>query len=151
MKLARALKLKNKISGEIARISTLLSSENVQTGNNSSKFKLVELVVSLRTKREKLVALKTGIAKANVGIWETIFKITEAKGQITFLRQLNTREGEYKDSGGYGDIPSVVIYKPFLNKLDVETQVNDLESEIDLLQEKVDHYNQITEIDFAVE
>jgi len=144
MKLSRALKLKKKLAGEISQLQQLISTENTQLDENKSRFVVKDLLAELTQKQEKLVAVKTQIAQANRFIWESIFKITELKGRITFLRSINTQEGSFSEVSYRETINKK--FTPQINKAEVESMVKVIEAEIETLQESIDEYNQTTQV-----
>jgi hypothetical protein len=145
MKLARALKLKKKLAGEIAKLQQLINTENLQVDTNKSRFDVKDLLNDLFVKQEKLVAVKTQIAQANSAIWSRIFLITEFKGRITFLRGINTQEGSFSEVSYRETINKT--FTPQVNKAEIEEMVKRLETEIESLQEEIDEYNQTTQVD----
>ena len=141
MKLSRALKLRKKLAGEIAHLQQLISVENVSQDENESKFVVENLWVELHYKQTKLVSVKTAIAVGNAGIWESIFQIVELKGQVTFLRNLDTKEGTFNEAS-YHQEALKRTYKPQIDKVRVEKEIKNLEVQIEELQDKIDDYNQ---------
>jgi hypothetical protein len=144
MKLARALKLKKKLAGEIAKLQQLISVENLQVDENRSRFIVEDLLQELDDKQDKLIAIKTQIAQANSAIWEKIFTITELKGAITFLRGINTQEGSFSEVSYRETINKK--FTPQINKADIEVMVKKIEEKIEVLQDSIDEYNQSTQV-----
>jgi hypothetical protein len=139
MNLAKALKAKNQLVGEINKLREVIQSQNVQLNDNTSHFKVGTAYADYVSNLQKLAALKANIAQANVDVWLAIFTIVELKGQIAFLNGLNTREGTFKE-GSYGQVVDNV-YKPALNTAFVHDEIVRAEAQIVMLQDQVDDYN----------
>ena len=80
MKLAKALKLKNQLAGEVAQLKELLANQNVRSAKQKFDYDNREVLAKLRAKIDELVRVKTGIATANVDAYERIFRLAELKG-----------------------------------------------------------------------
>lgn len=146
MKLARALKLKKKLAGEVAQLQRLILTENVEVDQNKSKFDVKQRMEELVEKQKKLADLKTEIAKANSDIWAAIFHMTEIKSHIAFLRSLDTKEGTFSENYRFSEDLTKKTYKPQIDKLEVETRISKLEAEVEKLQEQIDEFNQVHNI-----
>ena len=143
MKIAKALKLKNQLAGEIAKLQTLLSGNNSFEEGKIVRFDAAALYEEYKNKLEELIQLKRKIAQGNFDIWEKIFRITELKGKIQFLRTLPVREGISKerdwDQGGTRTIE--VKWTAVLNPKMIQDEITLLEKEIIDLQDQIDEYN----------
>jgi len=139
MNLAKALKRKNQLVGEINKLKEIIESQNVQLNDNRSRFNVHEAYVDYLRKLKELADLKAAIAVANVDIWLKIFSIVELKGQIAFLNSLNTREGTFKE-GAYGQVVDNT-YKPVLSAEVVHEEIVRAEAQIVELQDQIDDYN----------
>lgn len=144
MNLAKALKHKNQLVGEINKLRTLIQSENVQLNSNKSRFDVQQAYAEYEQKIKELVALKASIATANASIWSAIFIVVELKGQIAFLQSLATREGTFEE-GAYGQ-KLTNVYTPALNAKYVQDEILTLEKQIVDLQDSIDAYNHQTTI-----
>jgi len=144
MNLAKALKHKNQLVGEINKLRTIVQSENVQLNSNKSRFDVPQAYAEYEQKLAELVDLKAALAVANADIWKTIFTVVELKGQIAFLQQVGTREGTFEE-GAYGQ-KLTNVYTPALNAKYVQDEILRLEKQIVDLQDTVDAYNHQTTI-----
>ena len=92
--LARALKEKNRIVGEINALKSIFSRENsrVETEGKAQRSRQ-EIWDNITKRTEDLIALKAKIATANVDIYPLIEKMSELKGRVTYVQGLNTLEG----------------------------------------------------------
>lgn len=147
--LARALKIKNRLSGRFAQVTndiTTYNSQSVQVVEEkvqSPEVNVSELFDQREALRTALVKIKMLIAGANAGIQQAIYEIAEAKGDITFFAGLTTTHGF--QASHYG--PGGTQYVAFKRKADVDAEKKRLESLVDTLQEKIDKHNHATQIE----
>lgn len=133
--LAKALKLKNRLAGRLAKTtSTMLQYNSVLEGHK--EVDVLDLDKQRAELSESLVDLKTAIYEANKGIYRFINQMSEKKSEIDFLNSLQTRNGV---EPGYGE--NTHIYVAAIKKVDVDKRVKLLEKEIDDLQDQIDRYN----------
>ena len=160
MKLAKALKEKNRIAGEINRLKTLISRENSRDVKSSSTVDVASLWINLLNTTEKLIKVKTEIFKANVCIYDKIVRMAELKGRSAWLSSINTNNEKIENP--YGTNIMVTEYKACMalnqnvNILDlvrqfkledVDRMTKDLQDEIAKLQDEIDEYNATVSID----
>ncbi|MCK9430025.1 MAG: hypothetical protein M0R17_08480 [Candidatus Omnitrophica bacterium] len=147
MKLYKALKLKKKLTGEIAFLEQQISSKNsfqVDQVELPMKFNVEKLNEELMTKVYELIQLKLKINVANNTIQEKIFWLSEYKSLISFWKN-NVSGTSGMVQSGYSN--------PCLIKYDVqfdETKRNELidfyQNKLDEIQEEIDTFNYNTEI-----
>jgi hypothetical protein len=141
MKLAKALKLKNQLAGEIAQLKELLATQNVRSAKQKFDYDNREVLAKLRAKIDELVRVKTGIATANVDAYERIFRLAELKGLAATLKTLETKSGVFRERGSFGE-PSIEIeYVAQFGKIAVDAEVAALEKEAQSLQDALDEFN----------
>ena len=145
MKLVKALKLKNRLAGNIARTQALIERENSQPEKTYNHEKVTLLVNNLFNDRNELIELKAKIQVKTAPIAHKLIRLAELKGEITWFQELNCREGEVKQ--GYGSEKDTIVYKAYYNQNSIDETVQSLQEEIDGLQDEVDEYNAITSID----
>ena len=80
--LAKALKEKNRIVGEINKLWTLVSKENSCWETHTRSIDVKETMKTVDFLTEKLIELKTKIGKANEGILEYMYSLEECKNLI---------------------------------------------------------------------
>lgn len=132
--LAKALKLKNRLAGRLAKTTSTISLYNsVLEGHK--EVNVLDLDKQRAELSESLVDLKTAIYEANKGIYRFINQMSEKKSEIDFLNSLQTRNGV---EPGYGENTH---YVAAIKKVDVDKRVKLLEKEIDDLQDQIDRYN----------
>ena len=146
MKLSKALKLKNRLAGEVALAQRLLAETNVGEGENKPAHNVALLYSRMAQQQEELADLKTRIARANMPIWNRITLMAELKARIVWLRTLNTKDGSFYLEGRYGTEPKKVDYHATLTAERVESDVKALSAEIERMQDEVDEFNATTEL-----
>jgi hypothetical protein len=140
MKLAKALKLKNKLAGEVARLKELLAEQNSRSTRQKFDYQNQQVLADLRAKIAELVATKAAIGAANSEIYPMIFRLAELKGLVITLKGLSTKEGVYAESLGYAQSVEVE-YVAQLKKAEVDKLAEELETEIQELQDALDEFN----------
>lgn len=146
MKLAKALKEKNRLVGDIKRLQAILQRENSRLSTSTSKVDLAEVVQSLADQTEKLIKLKSAIFAANVGIYKKILRMGELKAHIAFLASLDTRDGEFFGNP-YGSGTSLPeTRKAYYKTEDIDGVTLDFQNKIAQLQDEIDEYNGITDV-----
>lgn len=143
MKLSKALKVKNRLVGEINTLQHLINRDN-----SSEESKYYESAISakfqeLQEKTKALIELKTKIQKATVPICGPLLEMAELKGQIDFYRNLKTTSGEVKSH--YDNSPPVT-FRCFMSQQDVDKKLAEINAKIGDLQDEVDEHNAITVI-----
>ena len=143
--MAKALKLKNRFAGRIARLQEeIITYNSVQDGQERPDVN--EMLKFLDRLVENLSCLKFAIYNANMKVQRTIFDLAERKSRLTWLQMLNTRNGTFNE---YGDTPT--SYTATLRKTDVDKMTSALEQEVDRLQDTLDKFNHTTEIEVPSE
>lgn len=138
MRLAKALKLKKSLVGEIAALKTQIQNKNsfLVGSNVVEKFDNYKTLDLLNKKVDELITLKLRINEANIGIQEKIFTLSELKSQIQFWRGLNVREG-VQESYGTTDR----TYLAQIDEVKRDEMVKNIQINIDNIQEEIDVYN----------
>jgi hypothetical protein len=138
--LAKALKLKNRLTGRIAQLSQDIKSYN-------SRQEGAEVIDVQRRYAERadlvarLVDLKTTINHTNQAVQRIIYTLAERKSLLSLLAELNTQHGMVSQ---YHQAP--VSYIAQIRKEQVDQERLRLEQEVDTLQEQLDRFNQTTMI-----
>ena len=145
MKLARALKEKNRLVGEINRLKGLIQRDNSHESTKIVKTDLDKAWADLDTATEKLVNLKAAIFAANVKIEAKIIKIGELKSRVAWLKTLNVQEGTEETPSFRGES----IKKEFVankGQTAVDEMLVKLGAEIDSIQDEIDEFNATMEV-----
>ena len=93
----------------------------------------------------RLLDWKLKLYEASGPIRETIFRLSEAKGEVMFWLSLNCTEGKEAKQFGEGDIIRTAV----VSADEAAKKAEDLENEIDQLQSKLEMFNQITTVNLA--
>jgi hypothetical protein len=141
--LGKALKIKNRLAGRLAKVQADIQAYNSVPGGQVNQ---VNVPALLRTREElaaALVSLKTAINDANRTAQRDICALAEKKATAAFLAGVNTRHGPQPPV-----YPSTVevTYVAALKKADVDGLVARLETEIDQLQDRLDEFNHVHKI-----
>ncbi len=143
--LAKALKMKNSLVGEINRAKEILTRENSRLELTSSKVDREVVYKEILSKTMALVELKTQIAKANIGIYNVLTDMAEVKSMITYLKTLPTLNGIVQIDN-YAGVSTEKRYSAFLNQEGVDTIVAKLQKRVEELQDAADTFNATTTI-----
>jgi hypothetical protein len=141
MKIAKALKLKNQLAGEVAQLKERLIKQNSRSSKQKFDYDNREVLARLRTKVAELVKVKAVIAAANAEIYDKIFRLAELKGMVTTFTGLDTKAGVFHEGGRFGDAGYEVEYIAQIGKVDVDKLVAELNAEIQSLQDALDEFN----------
>jgi hypothetical protein len=141
MKVAKALKLKNQLAGEVAQLKELLSKQNSRPSKQKFDYDNHEVLARLRAKLNELVTVKTALAAANTEIYEKIFRLAELKGLVAILNGLETKAGVFHEGRGFGESVYEVEYVAQLGKVEVDKLADEMKTEIQSLQDALDEFN----------
>ena len=142
MNLAKALKLKNRLAQKINNLKQEIQTENSARADDPRKIKVEDLMNELEETIEIFIKLKLSIFVASTPMRENILKLGELKSKILFLKGISTKEGKIND---YGD--NDIEYSVIFDKIYIKIKINACETEIDSLQDELDKFNHITEIE----
>jgi hypothetical protein len=150
--LSKALKIKNRVAGELCRLQTIFARENSRRNDNASKVDRTSLHEEVQNKRKQLLQIKTAIATANVGIYLEIARMEELKSYKKFMSALPTKEGEelvnLNKETIWGKMDTlkerekvVYVWDAFFNQEGLDGELKSLQSEMDACQDRIDEYN----------
>ena len=136
--LAKALKVKNRLAGRLAKIQADILAYNSVPEGQADQVNVPALVKTRDELVEALVSLKTTINDANREAQRDIYLLAEKKATAEFLAGINTRHGPQPPV-----YPSTVevIYVAALKKADMDALMVRLENEIDKFQDRLDQFN----------
>jgi hypothetical protein len=141
MKIAKALKMKNQLAGEVAQLKELLAKQNSRSTKQKFDYDNREVLASLRAKVAELVKVKAAVAVANAEIYEQIFRLAELKGLVVALNGLDTKAGVFHEGHGFGEVAYETEYVAQLGKVEVDKLIAELNAEIQVLQDTLDEFN----------
>lgn len=160
--IARALKEKKRIIGEMNTLRARINSSNIVSMTvkivdgripdvpldeiaKCRKFDLDALLEDWYKLRGKLIAIKTALHKANDEIAEKLITLTELKAELTQIENTPMCDSEKTYSNeSYGRITDVVFDCAYYIK-----KTDKLRAEINELQDTIDEYNATHYIEIA--
>lgn len=148
MNLTRALKEKNRLIKKITTVKNQIISSNVSLKENPFPYNMDILQNNYTALVDILIDMKVAIQIANQPILKKIYALSELKAAAATLSQLDTKEGMH-ETGGYGN-SELREYEVQINRSQLDSRVEDLQTEIDALQDKIDEFNATTTIDFEI-
>jgi len=136
--LAKALKIKNRLVGRLAKVQADIQMFNSVPEGQAGQVDVPALVQNREALVEAIVGLKAAINDANRAAQRDIYALAEKKATAQFLAGVCTRHGPQP-----AVYPSTteVTYVAALKKADVDAQVTRLETDIDQLQDRLDQFN----------
>ena len=144
MNIKQALKEKNKLAKRVTDLMERINKNNsVDEGAVRSydpKVTLDEALIAV----EELIELKTDIHKANIEVYEKIFRMSEYKSFVKYLKGLNCSEGNvstYRYGEGNTRKMTTVI-----TEVERDQMVEKYENYIDSIQSELDSHNATTNI-----
>lgn len=145
MKLHKALKLRKKLIGDIARLKSQIQSKNSYLDGSlkADKYNVPKIYEELLTKVDELTGLKFVINEANREIQSKIYVLAEYKALIAFWNGVPTAEGTQVH--GYSDAKTLE-YKVQVDEETRNKYVEDFQKRVDALQEEIDTYNYTTDV-----
>ena len=143
--LRKALQVKKNLTGEIAKLRGKIAQFNSQR-NVNKHINVLELVEEFTALTNKLIAIKTALAKANVDIYEDILVADELKGLIAFYEGLNTEENGQEYKAGEIITYSNTVAIDYSAK---ESKVKELKADLEKRLEKIDDFNASHYIEIA--
>jgi hypothetical protein len=143
MKIAKALKHKNKIVAELKMLRERIEEYNSILTGNPRPYDITETQAQLMAKVQELVLLKTQLAQANTVIYSKIFELSELKGLAQFYKRLEIKDGLSRDSRYDENLQG---YESIFNVKQRDDLVTELETRIEVLQDELDEFNVLTEI-----
>ena len=141
MNIAKALKLKNQLAGDVAQLKELLTQQNVRSSKQKFDYDNRDVLTRLRARLAELVKVKAAVAAANAEIYGQIFRLAELKGLVTTLKALDTKCGVFHEGRGFAEAGHEVEYVAQIGKVDVDKFVAELNAEIQSLQDALDEFN----------
>lgn len=145
MKLYKALKLRKKLVGEVAKLKQQIQQKNSYTLGSLDplKYSVNKMYAELQAKIDELIGLKFVINEANREIQSKIYTLSELKALVVFWNGVSVQEGDHMM--GYSDA-KIVTYKSQVDEICRNKMVEDFQKKIDALQEEIDTYNYTTDI-----
>jgi hypothetical protein len=149
MNIAKALKVKSRLVGDLQKAQALFARENSRRDDNVSKLDVPALWNEVTELTNKVVALKSAISLASANAQPLLVKLAEFKARINFLNSIQTKEGVETTTISYSsEVTKDYTWSVFKNSEEIRLLVKGTEQEIDNLQDQIDTYNAITQVNF---
>ena len=144
--LSKALNVKSKLAGRVAHVINLVANNNSSIKGSKKNFDVKVLLDEYNAKSVQLAQVKAAIAKANAanGIFDIIYLMAELKSKISFIRAINTKEGD--EEIGYGERVKTITYEVIYDAASIEAMALEAEKEIEELQDKITYLNQTVKV-----
>jgi hypothetical protein len=156
--LSQALKRKNRLAGEIARLRAIVERENSRRESQPARADVRSVFEESVALSRHLAALKGAIASANAGVTDSARGIygklnlqAELRGLITFLKDLGCKEGEVIERVGFlsRDEAARVVFVAAIKRDEVDRYIAAHEAEIAALQDEIDDFNAATHVSIS--
>ncbi len=144
--ISKALKIKNRIAGDLAKLQEVVRRENSRRNDNPSTIDVKAVLDEVITTRHRLICLKAAIAQASSPIATSLATLTEAKGYINWLTSIHAREGVEKES--YGDQVETYTWTAYLNREQLDKAIASVQRTIETTQDAIDEYNAKTPVNW---
>jgi hypothetical protein len=149
MNISKALKVKNRLVGELGRLQDIFKRENSKRNDNVSEVDAAKAYEAVLGAFDKVVALKGAINKATAGIADKLAALAEYKTYLNFIQSVPVKEGPELVNGSYGKDPISYTWTAYLNRAAIDDKVAHYQKKINDLQDEIDAYNATTQVDFA--
>ena len=142
MNIKQALKLKNKLVTQIKEQYEIAKAHNSIEQGNPRRYSALKAIGEAEKLAIELAELKTKIHLANAPVYDLIFQMSELKNQIKQLKSIPVDEGKVTER--YGSVTAIKEVE--LNIAERDNLVKVLENKIEVIQDKLDTHNAITEL-----
>ena len=143
MKLAKALKLKNKKLKEYKATLMKVVQNNSYDIDNKPIYNSSELLEEAKELMADYLKLKTAIHTTSEAIRFHIFELGELKSLMNTINGLDTKSGVHKE--GYREV-TLRTYEASITEEEKDAKVKAIEDRIETLQDMIDTFNAITEL-----
>jgi len=144
--LAKALKLKNRLANKTMEVSRSIHDYNSVIEGKERPVDISALIQKREKLVDALINLKTAINSANTPVQKTIYLLAELKGEISFLRGIDTSSGKQMN-GIWGDNVRIYNTVAILDYATVKGLTEEAEASIDANQDLLDKHNHTVELD----
>jgi hypothetical protein len=142
MNVKQALKAKNKLVADLKECYKIVQTQNSIEEGNPRRYSVKTKLEEAESLTEELVQLKAKLHRANVPVYDKIFKMAEIKGIIKELKKMDVSEG--KQDSRYGSVVSIKEVE--VNVIQRDNLVRLYEEQVEVLQNELDIHNSNTNI-----
>lgn len=154
--LASALKLKNRLAGELAKLQEVVSAGNLRTfvsvnailqNQSCDKVDVKAAYQQIFTVSKNLTAVKAAISVANSSIAKKLAYLSEQKSLLAFFTALQTeRDTVVNVASGVDKITKIEYAAMALNSVQKQALCKDIQDDIEATQDEIDFYNATTKV-----
>lgn len=144
MNIKQALKKKNILVDQIKQEFNRATTYNSIDSENTRPYSATDSLNNYFKLTEELIVLKTAIHKANQPVYDKIFKLSEYKSIVKYLRSLNCNQG--KVNGSRWESTEAKVLTVEINVVQRDKMIEEYEEKINTIQDELDYFNQVTEI-----
>jgi hypothetical protein len=139
MNIKKALKEKNNLKGKINETLSRISKHNITEDGIERPYDPHVLLDDLFVKIEEMVTIKTKIQKANIDVFDKIYRLSELKNVSAKLKYLNcNKERIYNSPDNFSDVA--------ISTKERDQLIEKIEIQIEKIQEDLDEFNYQTKI-----
>jgi shikimate 5-dehydrogenase len=146
--LAKALKVKNRQIQKVRELQQRINACNSYLDGAEPDFDANALYQELEIETARLWKTKAAINAANAPIQPVIYELAEAKGQVTFLKGLNTQRG-LQMLAYLATQPQEYVSQ--ITAQEAANRVAAIEKRIDTLQDQLDEHNATTLLEVEID
>ena len=143
MTIKQALKEKNRLIKAIEDEFKKVYAYNSIDETNVRPYSTVNSLSNIMTLEEGLIDLKTKIHRANIEVYDKIFRLSELKSLAKRFSQIDCSEGRVIDRYTRGETS---IKTAEISVVERDMRLKSIEEEIERLQEELDTHNATTSI-----
>jgi hypothetical protein len=143
MTIKQALKEKNRLIKAIEDEFKKVYAYNSIDESNVRPYSTVNSLSNIMTLEEGLIDLKTKIHRANIEVYDKIFRLSELKSLAKRFSQIDCSEGRVIDRYTRGESS---IKTAEISVVERDMRLKSIEEEIERLQEELDTHNATTSI-----
>ena len=137
--LARGLKEKNRLAGKLKELRESISLNNSRDEETPRDIDVRETLDEAERIKDRLVSVKVAIAEANKDIVGLIIGLEELKGEIAWLKGLDTNSWTKKSYVGEKEIVHRV--NAVVNGPEKIKKIAELQRKADKIQDELDDFN----------
>ena len=146
MNIKQALKKKNLLVEQIKQEFVRATTYNSIEVGNTRAYSAIKSMENYLKLTDELIELKTSIHKTNEPVYDKIFKLSEYKSIIKYLKSLNCVEGKFSGNRWGGESSEPRIMEVEIGIVERDNMISKYESLINDIQDELDYFNQITEL-----
>lgn len=146
MKIIEALKEKNRLVRKVLELQNRITTHNCIIEGNPRAYDSKEVLEELNKTIDELIDIKTKITLANQSVQHKIYRLSELKNKIRFLKTIPTTEGKATSGGSFYSQTETHVWESSIKTKERDGYVLELENKISSIQKELDDHNYNTTI-----